>query len=176
MADTVCPTRPWEGFNTDRWVGHDISYNSGGTGLEATSRTYTSNIIIPPKSFLLDVQLHAWTLWTGSGAISAIVGDADDDNGYFTTTNLKATDLLAKEAASVAAGTAMAGGLIGAYVANSQWVSGSGTYGQYAEVARTITCKITAAGTATAGRTLFLVRYLEISGSEPLGVPTYLAS
>ena len=177
MPDTACPPRPWVGFNTVRWVGHDIQYNSGGTGIDATSRTYTSTIIVPQYCILIDVMLIGVTLWTGSSTISAIVGDADTTNGFFTTTNLKATDLLAGESISVGAGTAMAGGLVGGYVANSQWGPASATYGQWSGAAgRKITCTVTAAGTATAGRTLFVVGYLEFSGSEPMGVPTYASA
>ncbi len=134
-------------------------------------------MVLPPYCYLYDVALIGVSLWTGTSTIGAIVGDGDDDNGFFTTTNLKATDLLAGEAISVNAGTAMAGGLIGAYVANSAWAVGGGTTNaRYNVTARTITCLVTAAGTATAGETHFLVTYTQLSGSEPLGTPTYAAT
>jgi len=174
MPNTICPQRPYIGFNATRWVGHKLTYNSNGAG---AAGTITSNIYVPAYCYLVDVQLIGVTLWTGSSTIAAIVGDADDDNGFFVTTNLKSGgNLAAGQRLAIGAGTAMAGGQIGAYVASSAWVVGSGTYGPYAAVPRIITCKITAAGTTTAGETHFVVGYREFDATEPLGTPVFAAT
>lgn len=170
----IPPQVPNIGANVPVWCGFKFLYNSNGGG---AAGTYTGSIIVPAYCYLVDVMLINVVLWTGSDTITAIVGDGDDDNGFLTTTNLKATDLIAYEAASVGAGTALAGGLVGAYIANSQWTPGSGTYGRYAPVARTLTCKITAAGTATAGETHFLVSYVgPFAGATCLQSPVYAAT
>jgi len=178
MASTtpvVIPaTQSWAGFNPVCAAGIKLLYNSGGGG--GAAGTYLGDVVVPAYSYLVDVQLHGISLWTGSSTITAIVGDADDDNGFFTTTNLKATDLIANESISVAAGTALAGGLVGAYIANSQWTLGSGTYARYAPVARTITCKVSAGGTCTAGETHMIVLFIPPFNSSPLGTPSYLAT
>lgn len=176
MPDSVLPySRSYGGFNPLIIVGHRIAYNSGGTGTEATSRTYTSSIVVPPYSLLFDVGAVAEALWTGSGTVSLKAGDADDDDGFLAATDLKATELLAEESIQIGAGTALAGGMVGAFIANSQWGKGGGggVYGRWAAVARTITFKVTCSGTATAGVTRVYVVYAQFSGSEPLGVPTY---
>lgn len=165
----VVPGTPiFTGFNTVEHDGFVFKYNSNGGG---AAGTYTGTVKIPPNCYLVDVALYGVSLWTGSSTVAAIVGDADDDNGYLVSTNLKATDLLAGEAISVAAGTAMAGGLIGAYVANSAWAGGV-----YSTSARSITCLITAVGTATAGETHFIVKYMRFSPSRGLGTPVYAAT
>lgn len=170
----IPPVQSYCGFNPWSMVGFKIRYDSNGGG---AAGTYTASVVLPPYAYLIDVALVGVTLWTGSSTIGVIVGDGDDDNGFFTTANLKATDLLAGEAISVNAGTAMAGGLIGAYVANSAWAVGGGTTNaRYSTSARTITALVTAAGTATAGETHFLVSYAIMSGSLPLGAPVYAAS
>jgi hypothetical protein len=173
MPDQVCFARPYNGFNPIVMVGHKVKYDSNGGG---AAGTYRASIIVPAYCYLVDVQLHGISLWTGSAGITGIVGDADDPDGFFTSRDLKATDLLANQSLSVAAGTALAGGGIGAYIASSRWTIGSGAYARYTPVARTITFLVTAAGTATAGETHFLVLYTEPSGREPLGTPVYTAT
>lgn len=170
----IARPRPYTGQNVVCWGGFIFKYDSGGGG--GAAGAYTGSLVVPAYCYLMDVQLQGVTLWTGSGTVAAIVGDADDADGFITSTDLKATDLLAGESISIAAGTAMAGGKIGAYVANSQWCKGSGTYGQYATAARTITCTITTSGTATAGETHLLIAYLPVHGREPFVAPTWAAS
>jgi hypothetical protein len=175
MPNVVCPAiRPWDGYNPVIFTGHKIRYDSNGGG---AAGTYTASVVVPAYCYLWDVMLVGKTLWTGSSTIAVIVGDADDDNGFIVSTNLKSGgELAAGQSVSIAAGTALAGGRIGAYIASSAWVVGSGTYGRYAEVPRTITALVTAAGTATAGETHFIVAYAQASGSEPLGTPVFAAT
>ena len=78
--------------------------------------TYTGTVALPANAVLLDIIVHATSLWTATTSATLIVGDGGDDDGFFAATDLKATDLLAGESLSFA----QAGGKEGAYIANSQ--------------------------------------------------------
>jgi len=106
---------------------------------------------VPANSYILDVQVHGVALWVSGAAVSMIVGDSDDDNGFHAATNLKATDLLAGEANTME----HPGGLAGAYTASEQRKF-------YSSSARTVIADITITthGTAaSAGETRVLVLY-----------------
>ncbi|QDV26345.1 hypothetical protein [Aureliella helgolandensis] len=110
----------------------------------AGAGTYTGSVPLPAGATIHDILVNGVALWNASGAVTLKVGDAADDDGFFTGVNLKATDLLAGESLSFA----LAGGKAGAYIANSQVTP------RYSPAARTINAIVTAAGTAgTAGRT-----------------------
>jgi hypothetical protein len=108
-----------------------------------TAGAYTASVILPAGSHLLDILVEGVTLWDSGTSATMIVGDAADDDGYYTAVNLKATDLLAGESISFA----LAGGKAGAYIANSQ------VSPRYSASARTIAGKVTTVGTSTAGET-----------------------
>ena len=106
---------------------------------------------VPANSYILDVQVHGVSLWVSGAAVSMIVGDGDDDNGFHAATDLKATDLLVGEANTME----HPGGLAGAYTAVQQRVF-------YSASARTVIAKLTLANNATAasaGETRVLVMY-----------------
>lgn len=103
--------------------------------------TYTWSMTLPANAVLLDIIVHATSLWTATTSATLIVGDDGDDDGFFAATNLKATDLLAGESLSFA----QAGGKEGAYIANSQ-VSKRRDASD-----RTITAKVTTVGAAGNG-------------------------
>ena len=106
---------------------------------------------VPANSYILDVQVHGVALWVSGAAVSLIVGDSDDDNGFHAATNLKATDLLAGEANTME----HPGGLAGAYTASEQRKF-------YSSSARTVIADITLTTHATAvsaGETRVLVLY-----------------
>ena len=106
---------------------------------------------VPANSYILDVQVHGVALWVSGAAVSMIVGDSDDDNGFHAATNLKATDLLAGEANTME----HPGGLAGAYTASEQRKF-------YSSSARTVIADITLTTHATAvsaGETRVLVLY-----------------
>lgn len=63
---------------------------------DATSLTHTATFVIPAGSTLLDIVVIPQVLWTG-GTAAFTCGDANSANGWFTTTNLKATDLILGE-------------------------------------------------------------------------------
>lgn len=105
---------------------------------------WTGSVVQPAGSELVDILVHQGSLWDSETSATLIVGDATDDDGYFTGVNLKATDLLAGESLSLA----LAGGKAGSYIANSHALQ------RYAATDRTLTAKVTKVGsTGSAGRT-----------------------
>lgn len=113
----------------------------------AGTNTYTGSISIPAGATILDVQVHGIALWDGTAA-AIVVGDDDAANGFFLSTNLKATDLLAGEANTIEHN----GGLPGAYIASEQRKL-------YRATAKTISGVVTQTGTGTLGRTRLVVVY-----------------
>lgn len=107
----------------------------------AGAGTYTGSITLPANAVLLDIIVHATSLWTATTSATLIVGDGGDDDGFFAATDLKATDLLAGESLSFD----NAGGKAGAYIANSQ-VSKRRDPSD-----RTLTAKVTTVGAAGNG-------------------------
>ena len=106
---------------------------------------------VPANSYILDVQVHGIALWVSGAAVAMIVGDQDDDNSFYASTNLKATDLLVGEANTVE----HPGGLAGADIASEQRVF-------YSASARTVIADITVTNHATAvsaGKTRVLILY-----------------
>jgi hypothetical protein len=96
---------------------------------DATSVTHTGTIVVPAGATLLDVYVVPQVLWTDSSA-AITVGDAGSANGWFTSTNLAATDLVLGERlqASQAVSTdgSYGGGKEGSYVTTA------GRFGQQA--------------------------------------------
>lgn len=115
----------------------------------ATAGVYTGSVTVPAGASILDIIVNAVALWDTGTSATMKVGDATDDDGYYTAVNLKATDLLAGESISFA----LAGGKAGAYIANSQ------VSPRYLGTARVISGIITTVGTGTAGRTRMTVIY-----------------
>ena len=77
---------------------------------------YTASIDVPAGSIIVDIIVNGVALWNNGTSATLKVGDATDDDGYYTAVDLKATDLLAGESISFSE----AGGKAGAYIANSQ--------------------------------------------------------
>ena len=115
---------------------------------EAGAGTYTGTIALPAGSRIIDIGVDGQALWTASTSASMIVGDADDDNGFFALTNLKATALLAGEINNIE----HPGELAGAYIASEQRKL-------YSAAARNIIGVATSVGAGTAGRTRLYVVY-----------------
>lgn len=128
---------------------------------------YSASFEVPVGAVLIDVIVHATALWTAGTSATLIVGDATDDDCYFTGVNLKATDLLAGESLSFA----HPGGKYGADIAPNDVTQASvvlGAGGQVArraltsQAARTLSAKVTTVGTVgTAGITdvIFIYAY-----------------
>ena len=122
---------------------------------------YTGSVVLPAGATLVDIIVSGIALWTATTSAEMKVGDATDDDGYFTAVDLKATDLLATEEISLSA----AGGQGGADVAGSQ------INRRYSATARTISGIVTTVGAAgTAGRTLMTVLYVPANTNDPHGV------
>lgn len=111
--------------------------------------TYTGTIALPAGARIIDIGVDGIALWNSAGACSLIVGDAADPDGFFTATDLKATDLLAGEINNLE----HPGGKAGVYIASEQRVL-------YSTAARSVIGVVTqASGTGTAGRTRLYVVY-----------------
>lgn len=90
---------------------------------DATSLTHTGTVVIPAGATLIDIIVVPQVLWTG-GTVTWTCGDANSANGWFTATNLKATDLILGERLQAAEATRW-GGVNGTYL-----VSATGRFGQ----------------------------------------------
>lgn len=88
----------------------------------ATSTTHTGTVVIPAGATLVDILVVPEVLWTG-GTAAFTCGDANSANGWFTTTNLKATDLILGERLQ-ASNANNWGGVNGAYL------TAAGRFGQ----------------------------------------------
>lgn len=120
---------------------HEVTFTEDGAG------TYTGSVNVPAGATLIDIIVNGVALWTAGTSATLKVGDATDDDGYYTGVNLKATDLLAGESISFA----LAGGKAGSYIANSQ------VSPRYSASARVISGVVTSVGAGTAGRTRMIV-------------------
>ena len=127
---------------------------------DATSTTHTGTVAIPAGSQILDIIVWSTVLW-GDGQASIIVGDATDDDGWFTATELDATDLLVGERLQAASDNFW-GGQQGAYLTTAGRfgpATGDGMGGYYAS-AGSVIGKVSVTGpSATAGRTFMNVIY-----------------
>lgn len=130
---------------------HTLVESAEVTFTETTGAgVYTGSVSLPAGATLLDIIVNGVALWDTTTSATLKVGDATDDDGYYTAVNLKATDLLAGESISFA----LAGGKAGAYIANSQV---SPRYNAAAVVISGIVTTVGAAGSA--GRTRMVVVY-----------------
>jgi len=116
----------------------------------AGAGVYTGAVTIPAGATLYDIIVNGVALWDNTGTAAMTVGDAGSATGYYSSINLKATDLLAGESISFA----LAGGEAGAYIANSQ------VSPRYAVASRVISGVVTTSSTGgSAGRTRMTVIY-----------------
>ena len=123
----------------------------------AGAGTYTASVLLDAGTTLLDIIVNGVALWAATTSATLIVGDADNDDGFFAAVDLKATDLLAGESLSFS----FAGGKAGAYIANSQ------VSPRYTGNGRTITAKVTTVGAAgNAGRTRVVVVYARMEAAK----------
>ena len=148
-------------------VNGDLKWSLSGTGInfqtfaaiKAVERTftettgagtYTASVSLPAGATVHDIIVNGVALWETATSATLKVGDATDDDGFYTAVNLKATVLLAGESISFA----LAGGKAGAYIANSQ------VSPRYSASARTISGVVTTVGASgSAGRTRMVVVY-----------------
>lgn len=111
--------------------------------------TYTGTMSLPAGSRIIDIGCDGQALWNSAGACALIVGDGTDPDGFFLSTDLKATDLLAGEINNLE----HPGGKAGVYIAAEQ-------RNLYTAAARDVIAVVTqASGTGTLGRTRVYVVY-----------------
>ena len=144
ITATAAELNKCDGINATAYqvVVEEVSFTETGAGV------YTGTIAVPAGSQILDVAVHGIALWDAATSASLIVGDGADDNGFFTATDLKATDLLAGEANNFE----HPGGKAGVYIAPEQRVL-------YSSAARNVIGVATSVGAGTAGRTRLVVTY-----------------
>ena len=126
-----------------------MSWDDNGGG---AAGVYSISTIIPAGAYIQDIQVHTDTLWDSDTRATLIVGDSDDENGFYTGVNAKATDLVANEVLSFY----HLGGKEGAYVTDN-----NGVMTQYSSSARTVTAQMTTVGAATAGVTRIVVIWVK---------------
>jgi len=119
----------------------EVTFTETGAG------TYTGSVTVPAGATLMDIIVNGVALWDAATSAALKVGDAGDDDGFYTGVDLKATDLLAGESLSFA----LAGGKAGAYIANSQ------VSPRYSATERVVSGIVASVGAGTAGRTRMTV-------------------
>jgi hypothetical protein len=117
------------------------------------SGVYTGSVTVPANAWLIDIKLYNTVYWDNAGTIVMKVGDAVDDDGWYTGVNLKATDIVAGADAEVI-DFDNPGGQEGAYL-----VTATGERAlMYSALVRVISGIVTTSSTGgTAGRTRMLV-------------------
>jgi hypothetical protein len=115
--------------------------------------TYTGSITVPAGALILDIKAWSTVLWTATTSATLKVGDATDDDGWFTGVNLKATDLLVGEELNFI----QTGGKEGAYLSLTTGLRSAA----YSAAARVVSFIVTTVGAAgSAGRTFGAVVYI----------------
>jgi hypothetical protein len=144
ITATAAELNKCDGINPTAYqvVMEEVTFTETGAGV------YTGTIAIPAGSQILDVAVHGIALWDAATSASLIVGDGADPDGFFTATDLKATDLLAGEVNNFE----HPGGKAGVYLAAEQRIL-------YASAARNVIGVATSVGAGTAGRTRLVVTY-----------------
>lgn len=140
-----------------------VSFTEDGSGT-----SYVGTVVIPAGAVVHEIAFTTTVLWDGTSA-TLKVGDDDDDDGYFTGVNLKATDLVVGEVLSTA-DDGLWGGVDGAYLttAGRRGQAAGGDSGFYYGGANNVIFTVTpGAADGSAGRSFGWVRY---------SVPTFTAS
>lgn len=129
---------------------------------EQAGTTLTGTITIPAGAILLDI-FFVVTVLAGGTSASLTIGDADDPDGWFAATDLKATDLLVGEVLSIR-NVDNWGGKQGVYLVAASGRMGRTTAGVdsgiYYGAASTVTAVITQGTPSTTGRYKFGVIYV----------------
>lgn len=137
---------------------------------DATTLTHTATFTIPAGSLLLDIIFLSTVLWTGGGTVNFTCGDANSANGWFTNTNLKATDLLLGERLQ-ASNANNWGGVNGAYLTTAGRFGQQSTnmIGGYCPTAYSVIMVITeSAPSTTAGRSFGYVLWMAGQSVAPV--------
>lgn len=128
---------------------------------DAATLTHTATFTIPAGATLLDILVIPQVLWAAGTSAAFTCGDANSANGWFTTTNLKATDLVVGERLQ-ASNANNWGGVNGAYLTTAGRFGQQSTnmIGGYCPTAYSMIGVVTVVGpSSTAGRTRMMVLY-----------------
>ncbi len=129
---------------------------------DATSTTFTGTVVIPAGATLVDIVVTSSVLWSKASS-RFTCGDAQAATGWFTSTNLNATDLLVGEAIRAAGGVQSWAGVNGTYLVSATGVFGQATStkaGPYYVTAGSVIGVVTVTpGAGAAGRTFMTVTY-----------------
>ncbi len=128
---------------------------------DAATLTHTATFTIPAGATLLDIIVIPQVLWTAGGTAAFTCGDANSANGWFTSCNLKATDLVLGERLQ-ASNANNWGGVNGAYLTTAGRFGQQSTtmIGGYCPTAYSVIGVVTVTGpSTTAGRTWMHVLY-----------------
>ena len=141
----------WNPNTAEMILKYDDNSGAGAAGV------YEASVKVPAGAYIIDVQVHGVVVWNPGTSASLIVGDADDDNLYYTGVNASATDLTAGEILSFGHD----GGKKGAGNTDD-----NGLIGSYQSAIRQVTCKMTLVGTAaTTGETRIVVIWIKPTDS-----------
>lgn len=128
--------------------GYPVAMQSVLFTQTAGDGTYTGTMSLPAGARIIDIGVDGQVLWNAGTSASLIVGDGADPDGFFTATDLNATDLLAGEINNIE----HPGGKAGAYIASEQRVL-------YSATARSVIGVVTQVGAGANGRTRLYVVY-----------------
>jgi hypothetical protein len=122
--------------------------------------TYAITIAVPAGAFIHRIMVAAQALWTAATSAALTVGDTASANGYFVSTDLKATDLLVGEVLDTISSSSW-GGKEGAYLVAASGRRGPTTnnFGTYYAAGSNIIFSVAKVGAGTAGRTAVSVTY-----------------
>ena len=125
---------------------HEVTFTEDG------DTTYTGTVTVPAGATIIDIIVENTVLWDDGTSAAIVVGDGDDPDGYFASTNLKATDLLADQTINFD----KSGGKEGAYLTgtSTHWTN------RYSASERQVSGVVTTGGQdGSAGRTRMTVVY-----------------
>ena len=137
---------------------------------DATSTIHTATFTIPAGFTLYDIIVVPEVLWTATTSAAFTCGDANSANGWFTSTDLKATDLVLGERLQSTGGENW-GGVQGAYLTTAGRVGqqSADMIGGYCPNAYTIIGVVTVVDPATtAGRLRMTVMYYKGTKVTPV--------
>lgn len=138
---------------------------------DAASLTHTATFVIPAGSTLLDIIVVPQVLWANTGGTVAFTcGDANSANGWFTSTDLKATVLILGERLQ-ASNANNWGGVNGAYLTTAGRFGQQSTnmIGGFCPTAYSVIGVVTCVAPAsTAGRTRMYVLWMAGQSVTPV--------
>lgn len=149
-------------YSTSRWLHAKTVIFQANTS--TTLLTHTGTVRLPARSTLLDIYLVPQVLWTATTA-TIVIGDANSANGWFTSTNLVATDLVLGERLQASQAVATDGSYGGTF--EGSYVTTAGRFGQaatnmiggYCPTAYSVIGVVTVTGPTAVGTTRMTVIY-----------------